>query len=102
MRVEDARAAGVAWVLQHEAGAGWFRGAFFTGSTTTSEMTAEQPAWSDIDVVVVTDGRPAGPKVGKVAHDGALVEVTHLPWEELADPGRVPRTTWHPASPAAR
>lgn len=79
MRVGTARAAAAAWVRQHAGGPGYL-GAYVTGSTVGLPDDAVLPPWSDLDVMVVTDD-PAKP--GKIEYDGALLEVSHLPWVAL-------------------
>ncbi|MFG3526899.1 hypothetical protein ACGF8B_09140 [Streptomyces sp. NPDC047917] len=84
MRVGTARSAAVQWVAEHARPEAGFRGAYFSGSTVGLPDDAELSPFSDVDVVVVTaaPGPPAGP--GKFRFRGALLEVSHLPWEELA------------------
>lgn len=74
------------WVRQREQGAARFRGAFFSGSTVELPPDAELPATSDVDVVVVVEGARTPAKLGKVAHDDLLVEITYLAEAELEDP----------------
>jgi hypothetical protein len=88
----EARAAARDWVEQHAAGAPWFRGAYLAGSTADRPADAVQPPWSDVDVTVVVAGATAPPKPGKLRHRGALLEVTYLPEELLADHARVGAT----------
>lgn len=85
MLVGAARAAAADWVGRHAERADGFRGAYFSGSTVGLPDGAELPPSSDVDVVVVLDRPEAPPKPGKFVHRGALVEVTYLPWRELAD-----------------
>ncbi|MFF2897553.1 hypothetical protein [Streptomyces sp. NPDC057966] len=84
MRVGTARSAAVQWVAEHARPDAGFRGACFSGSTVGLPDDAELSPFSDVDVVVVTaaPGPPAGP--GKFRFRGALLEVSHLPWDELA------------------
>jgi hypothetical protein len=79
VRAGTARAAAAAWVRQHAVGPGLL-GAYVTGSTVGLPDDTDLPPWTDLDVMVVTDapGRP-----GKLEHDGALLEVSHLPWAAL-------------------
>lgn len=83
MRVADARAAAARWVAGHAAGAEDFAGAFLSGSSIWMPGEAELPAASDVDVMVVTSGGTAPPKLGKFAWDGVLIEVTYLSWADL-------------------
>ncbi|MFE3826963.1 hypothetical protein [Streptomyces sp. NPDC059092] len=84
MKVGPARAAAVQWVAGHAQSVGGFRGAYFSGSTVGLPDDAELPPSSDVDVFVVTatDVPPAKP--GKFRYRGALLEVSYLPWAELA------------------
>ncbi|MEU9319907.1 hypothetical protein [Streptomyces sp. NPDC048295] len=84
MRVGTARSAAVQWITEHARPDPGFRGAYFSGSTVGLPDDAELSPFSDVDVVVVTDAPdlPAGP--GKFRFRGALLEVSHLPREELA------------------
>ncbi|MFB7847345.1 hypothetical protein ACFYXP_06125 [Streptomyces sp. NPDC002466] len=84
MRVGTARSAAVQWVAEHARPDAGFRGACFSGSTVGLPDDAELSPFSDVDVVVVTaaPGPPAGP--GKFRFRDALLEVSHLPWDELA------------------
>ena len=78
------------WVHGHDFGALPVVGAFLAGSTIEADRAAELPPESDVDVAVVVDG-PAPAKLGKLDVAGVRVEVTYLPWSELADPERVAR-----------
>ncbi|MFH8515476.1 hypothetical protein ACH4CE_10235 [Streptomyces gelaticus] len=84
MRVGTARAAAVQWVTEHARPGPGFRGAYFSGSTVGLPDDAELSPFSDVDVVVVTAAPdlPVGP--GKFRFRGALLEVSHLSWDELA------------------
>jgi hypothetical protein len=61
-----------------------FRGAFFSGSTVALPADAEIPIGSDLDVVIVTSAAEPPPKLGKFVHGGVLLEVTYLPWCQIA------------------
>ncbi|MDT0344229.1 hypothetical protein [Streptomyces litchfieldiae] len=98
MRADTARAAAADWVRRHAGGDDSFRGAYFSGSTVGLPPGAEVPLGSDVDVMVVTeDPEPPG-KPGKFRHRGALLEVTLVPWDQLADPERV-LSSYHVAGP---
>jgi hypothetical protein len=98
MLAGDARAAARDWVRQHAAGRPGFRGAYVAGSVSDRPADAVQPPWSDVDVTVVVAGSTAPPKPGKLRHRGALLDVSYLPEEILADPERVAAT--HYLAPA--
>jgi len=83
--VKDARAVASAWVAEHAARCTGFRGAFFAGSTMALAEDSDLPRSSDVDVVVVVSGEKAAPKLGKLLYRGALLEITYLPWDRLAD-----------------
>jgi len=83
-RVGAAREAAVDWVMRHARRQDGFRGAYFSGSTVGLPADAEAPAGSDVDIVVVTSQDEPPPKLGKFVHRGVLLEVTSLPWRQLA------------------
>ncbi len=87
-----ARAAAEDWVARHVVAEPWFRGAYLAGSTADRPAASVQPPWSDVDVTVVVAGAIAPPKPGKIRHQGALLDVTYLPEELLADAERVAAT----------
>ncbi|MDK1474586.1 hypothetical protein QNO07_14345 [Streptomyces sp. 549] len=86
VRVGAARAAAADWIARHAAGDPAYRGSYYSGSTVGMPDDAMLAPTSDVDVVVVTDGRelPAGP--GKFRHRGALLEVSRLPWADVRSP----------------
>ena len=71
------------WVAEHAAGIPGFGGAFVSGSAAWLPGDADLPATSDVDVMVVTAGTEAPPKLGKLRYGGVLVEVTYLSWDLL-------------------
>jgi hypothetical protein len=81
VQVKAAREIAASWVRAHRAGSA---GAYLTGSAARLPGDAELPRTSDVDVVVVTAGTDAPPKLGKFRHRGVLLEVTYLPAAELA------------------
>jgi hypothetical protein len=89
VKVGAARAAAARWVTEHARDAAWFRGAFFSGSTTWLPADAELPPGSDVDVIVVTGEEAAPPKLGKVGYGGVLVEVTYFPLAEISSAEQV-------------
>jgi hypothetical protein len=91
VRVDEARARAGDWVRGQVHWPRPFVGAFFTGSTVDADPADEVAATSDVDVAVVLEGEAPG-KPGKLVHDGALLEVTYLPWSALADAAVVART----------
>jgi hypothetical protein len=92
MLAGEARAAARDWVRQHAAGTADFRGAYLAGSAADRPDDAVQPPWSDVDITVVVAGATTPPKLGKLRHRGALLDVSYLPEQILADPERVAGT----------
>jgi hypothetical protein len=90
VRIDRAQAVAAAWVRGRDFGGLPVVGAFLAGSTIEADGGAELAPESDVDVTVVVDGS-APAKLGKLDVAGVRVEVTYLPWSELADPGRVAR-----------
>lgn len=89
MRVGTARSAAVQWVAEHARPDPWFRGAYFSGSTVGLPDGAELSPFSDVDVVVVTAEPDPPAKPGKFRFRDALLEVSHLSWDELASADEV-------------
>ncbi|MFJ5664710.1 hypothetical protein ACIQAR_03280 [Micromonospora chalcea] len=84
MRVGVARAVAVGWVRERMRVDPSVEGALFSGSTVGLPDDAVLPAWSDVDVLLVS--RDPGAKVGKFVHRGVLLEVSTITWEELGGP----------------
>ncbi|MFC8128280.1 hypothetical protein [Streptomyces sp. NPDC057302] len=84
MNVGRARSAAVQWVAQHAQPDAGYRGAYFSGSTVGLPDDAELPPSSDVDIFVVTAADSPPVKPGKLPYQGALLEVSYLPWAELA------------------
>jgi hypothetical protein len=90
VRIDQAQRVAADWVHRYDFGGLPVVGAFLAGSTIEADGAAELAPESDVDVAVVVDG-PAPAKLGKLDVGGVRVEVTYLPWSELADPERVAR-----------
>jgi hypothetical protein len=90
VRIDRAQAVAAAWIRGRDFAGLPVVGAFLAGSTIQVDGAAELAPESDVDVAVVVDG-PAPAKLGKLDVAGVRVEVTYLPWSELADPERVAR-----------
>ncbi|MFE5033302.1 hypothetical protein [Streptomyces sp. NPDC056683] len=84
MKVGLARSAAIQWVAQHARSDAGFRGAYFSGSTVGLPDDAELSPSSDIDIFVVTAQEDPPAKPGKLRFQNALLEVSYLPWTELA------------------
>jgi hypothetical protein len=89
VKVGVARSAAIQWVAQHARPDAAFRGAYFSGSTVGLPDDAELPPSSDVDIFVVTAQEDLPTKPGKLRFQGALLEVSYLPWTELASPDDV-------------
>jgi hypothetical protein len=79
-----ARSAAIQWVFQYARADAGYRGAYFSGSTVGMPDDAELSPSSDVDVVVVTAREDPPAKPGKLRFQGVLLEVSYLPWNELA------------------
>ncbi|WP_219834564.1 hypothetical protein [Paenibacillus sp. R14(2021)] len=84
MQIKAAKQTAIRWVMEHASTEIGFRGAYFSGSTIGMSDWAELPPSSDIDIVIVTAGDVAPPKLGKFLYSGVLLEVTYLSRRELA------------------
>ncbi|MFF1834878.1 hypothetical protein ACFVXE_11825 [Streptomyces sp. NPDC058231] len=89
MKVGLARSAAARWVAQHAQSDAGYRGAYFSGSTVGLPDDAELPPSSDVDIFVVTAADSPQAKPGKLRYQGALLEVSYLPWAELASADEV-------------
>lgn len=89
MKVEEARKTAAKWVTQHASREAGFLGAYFSGSTVGLPGEAGLPESSDIDLIVVTQTTEPPPKLGKFRYEQALLEVTYLPWSQLASADKV-------------
>lgn len=83
MRVGSARGAAARWVGEHTRQAAWFQGACFSSSTAwlpqapSCRQAPTSTSWSSPPTTT-------RPKLGKFRYQGALIEVTYLPWDRLA------------------
>ncbi|MFF7360333.1 hypothetical protein [Streptomyces sp. NPDC008125] len=84
MKTGQARAAAIDWVHRHARPQPGYRGAYFSGSTVGMADGTELPPTSDVDVHIATtaDSRPV--PAGKIRHQGALLEISYVPWAELS------------------
>jgi hypothetical protein len=89
MRARDARALAARWVAEHAAEVPGYRGALLGGSLAWLADTAELPATSDVDVMVVTDDPGVPATRSKRRYGGVLLEATVVPWDQLRSPERV-------------
>lgn len=84
MKIEDARAAAADWVAQEGHRYQDYRGAYFSGSTVGLADGVVLPVGTDVDIMLVTEHPVEGLKLGKFEHQGALLEVTYLSWEQIS------------------
>ncbi|MFD8686239.1 hypothetical protein [Streptomyces sp. NPDC059651] len=94
MRVGSARAGAARWVAAHARRTPGYRGAYFSGSTVGRPDDAELAPSSDVDVMIVTEEDDPPLKPGKIRYEGALLEISLVPWAELRDPETV-LTSYH-------
>jgi hypothetical protein len=92
MLVREARAAAKEWVSASAARMSGFRGAFFSGSTAALSPDSILSSESDVDVVVVVASSNGPPKLGKFRYEDALLDVSYLPWNQLAHLDQVARS----------
>ncbi|MDH6114185.1 hypothetical protein P3T36_000586 [Kitasatospora sp. MAP12-15] len=83
MDIQTARGAAADWVKREGQRYEGYRGAYFSGSTVALAPDAALPVGTDVDIMLVTDKPVEGLKLGKFEHQGVLLEVTHLSWEQL-------------------
>jgi hypothetical protein len=84
MNVGKARAAARAWIIEHGQNTAGYRGAWFSGSTVQMPDEASLPASSDVDVMVVLDVEEVPVKPGKFIYEGALLEITFVPFASIS------------------
>jgi hypothetical protein len=80
--IGEARAVARRWLGAHAGAIPGYRGAYLVGSTATAPDTAPLSPFSDVDVMVVTGDDP-GTKPGKQVYEGALLEISYLPWSAV-------------------
>ncbi|MBB4928631.1 hypothetical protein [Kitasatospora kifunensis] len=83
MDINTARNAAADWVKREGRRYDGYRGAYFSGSTVALAPGAVLPVGTDVDIMLVTDKPLEGLKLGKFEHQGALLEVTHLSWDQI-------------------
>ncbi len=78
MRVRDGKEVARRWVIEEAAKTPGFDGAYFAGSINWLSDDADLPATSDVDVWVVLADQSTPGKLGKFAHRGVTLDVSHL------------------------
>lgn len=86
--VRQAKTVASRWVDQEGPRLPGFRGAYFAGSIGSLADDAPLPPWSDVDVMVVLDRDPLA-KIGKMIHEGVLLEITFLTQGEFRSAGAI-------------
>jgi hypothetical protein len=86
MLVKDAKVVARRWVNEEAGHSPGFAGAFYHGSTNWLADDAALPATSDLDIVVVLAGAGPPGKPGKFIYRGVLLDVSHLPADQLGSP----------------
>ncbi|MGW0855034.1 hypothetical protein [Streptomyces sp. NPDC002690] len=84
MKLGQARSAASDWVHRFARSQPGYRGAYFSGSTVGLPDDAELSPTSDVDVHIATTTDVHATGSGKLRHQGALLEVSYVPWAELA------------------
>ena len=72
------------WVDQTGRKTRGFAGAFLHGSINWLTAIDPLPATSDVDVILIIDGATPPDKIGKIRHEGVLLDVSSLPFRELS------------------
>jgi hypothetical protein len=88
MRVHQAKDAARQWVRAKASDAPGFAGAFFHGSINWLPDDALLPATSDVDVMLVY-AHPPALKLGKILYRDVLLEISHLPSDQLQSPEQI-------------
>jgi hypothetical protein len=83
MLVQDAKRAARQWVNETGRDLPGFFGAYFAGSITILPDSAEFPASSDVDIHIVLDAAEPPVKLGKFVYQGALLEISFIPREDV-------------------
>ncbi|GIO66388.1 hypothetical protein VQ056_10355 [Paenibacillus sp. JTLBN-2024] len=87
--IGTARQRAAEWVREHACMQADYIGAYFSGSTVGRPEKEALPTGSDVDVVVVLRGETVPPKPGKTIYKDTLIEITYLPFNQLASAERV-------------
>lgn len=76
------------WVAENAADKPGYLGAYIGGSAPTLLPEDRLPAGSDTDVYLVTSDPTPPPKPGKLIHQGVLLEISFVSWQQLFPPER--------------
>lgn len=86
MNVKDAKDAARQWVTDEASTLPGFRGALYHGSIVSLPDAASIQPTSDVDIVVVVDGPEPDVRMGKFIHQGVMLDVSFLPWDQCHPP----------------
>ncbi len=89
MKAGLARDTAEEWVMRHGSKTEGFLGAYFAGSAAGMDAKAELPEFSDIDIMLVISSDEAPTKLGKFLYNGVMLEVTYIPWNQMASAEKV-------------
>ena len=80
MTIDDAISIATNWISESDLS---FSSAFISGSVASAPRDAVYESTSDIDCYLVTDADPPDGKIGKITVNGALLDVSWIPWSAL-------------------
>ena len=86
MLLGEAKSLARAWVEAQAPALGGYQGSFMTGSAIWQPDDEELRPTSDVDVMLVLDEPLPPVKLGKVRHQGVLLDVTYLSSREVRSP----------------
>jgi hypothetical protein len=86
MLVGEARSVAGSWVREHAQSLAGFQGAFMTGSAIWAPADAPLSPASDVDLTILLGGQRPPVKLGKVRHDGVLLDVNYTDAAQVASP----------------
>lgn len=89
MRAQAARSIARQWLAREIVARPGFCGALWHGSVLDLPNDAPLDPSTDLDLIVVFDEPPEGLRRGKHPVDGALLDITVLPWSDIRDPDTV-------------
>lgn len=89
MLVKQAKDVARQWVIEEASGMPGFSGAFFHGSINWLADDAILPPASDVDIMIVLDDPNPPNKLGKFIYRDVLLEVSHLPLEQVQSPEEI-------------
>lgn len=89
MRVADGREAARRWVEEEASSLPGFAGAFSHGSLNWLPESADLPATSDVDLILLLERSDPPEKIGKLLYEGILLDASFLPIERFDSTERV-------------